>query len=148
VNEAAAERAALVEHFAGFPTRLADAARAAAARPVVAGEWTPTQVVSHLIAVEDVVWRARLRDLGTTDEPRWSRTEPGLAAGLADATLDDVLSAFGASRTGTAEIVRALDDADWSRQGVHEVYGRLDVAALLGIAIDHDEEHLQSLPVD
>ena len=137
------EREALVERFATFPERLDDAARAACERPVPAGEWRPAEVVSHLIAVEEVVWRTRLRDLETTADPRWSRTEPGLAAGLEEASLDEVLAAFEAARAGTAEIVRALDDAGWARSGTHAVFGRLDVAGLLGVAIDHDEEHLQ-----
>jgi hypothetical protein len=28
---------------------------------------------------------------------------------------------------------------------MHEVYGRLDVAGLLRVAIGHDEEHVESL---
>jgi hypothetical protein len=142
------EREALVERFATFPGRLADAARSAGERPIPAGEWGPSEVVSHLIAVEAVVWRARLRDLDMTDDPRWSRTEPGLAAGLQDASLDEVLSSFEAARAGTAEIVRALDAAGWARSGTHAVYGRLDVAGLIGVAIDHDEEHLRSIATD
>jgi hypothetical protein len=142
------EREALVERFATFPERLAEAAHAAGERSVPAGEWRPSEVVSHLIAVEEVVWRARLRDLETTADPRWSRTEPGLAAGLDDASLDDVMSVFAAARAGTVEIVRALDDAGWTRSGTHAVYGRLDVAGLLGVAIDHDEEHLRGVAPD
>ena len=39
-----------------------------------------------------------------------------------------------------------FDDYDgWDRTGVHETYGRLDVAGLLRVAIDHDEEHLAGL---
>ena len=142
------ERDALVERFASFPVRLADAAHGASERPVPAGEWGPSEVVAHLIAVEAVVWRARLRDLEGTEDPRWSRTEPGLAAGLEDASLDEILSTFEAARAGTAEIVRALDAAGWARSGIHAVYGRLDVAGLLGVAIDHDEEHLRGIATD
>ena len=142
------EREALVERFATFPGRLGDAARAARERPVPVGEWGPAEVVSHLIAVEEVVWRARLRDLETTADPRWSRTEPGLAGDLDDASLDEVLSVFEAARAGTAAIVQALDDAGWARSGTHAVYGRLDVAGLLGVAIDHDEEHVRGMATD
>ncbi len=142
------EREALVERFATFPGRLAAAAHAAGAPPVPAGEWGPAEVVSHLIAVEEVVWRARLRDLAKTAEPRWARTEPGLAVGLEEASLDEVLSTFETARAGTAEILRALDDAGWARSGTHAVYGRLDVAGLLRVAMDHDEEHLRSIAED
>lgn len=142
------EREAILDRFASFPGRLAAAVQAAGTRPVAAGEWGPAEVVSHLIAVEEVVWRARLRDLATTADPRWSRTEPGLAAGLEDASLEELLSTFETARAGTAEIVRALDQAGWARSGTHAVYGRLDVAGLLGVASDHDEEHLRGIAPD
>lgn len=138
------KREALVERFACFPGQLADAARAAPG-PAAGGEWGPVEVVSHLIAVEEVVWRARLRDLEAMADPRWTRTEPGLAAGLEDASLDEVLSLFEAARAGTVEIVRALDEAGWARAGTHADYGRLDVAGLLGVASDHDAEHLRGI---
>jgi hypothetical protein len=41
--------------------------------------------------------------------------------------------------------VAAFDDAGWARTGVHATYGRLDVAALLRLAADHDDEHLAAL---
>jgi hypothetical protein len=41
--------------------------------------------------------------------------------------------------------VRALDEAGWERFGTHATYGRLDVAGLVRLAIDHDEEHLAGL---
>jgi hypothetical protein len=139
------EREGLLERFASFPARLAGAVRVADGRAVPTGEWTAADVVSHLIAVEDVVWRARLHDLATTDDPRWTRTEPGLADGFGAAFLDDALAAFAGARAGTVAIVQALDDAGWVRVGTHSVYGRLDVAGLLRVAVDHDEEHLASL---
>jgi hypothetical protein len=140
-------RAALVETFAGFPERLAGAARAAAPRPVAAGEWAPAEVVRHLIAVEDEVWQSRLARLAAEDRPHWSWTEPGLAPGFERATLDDVLAGFAAARNTTVGLVRALDDAGWARTGTHDTYGVLDVEGLLWIAVDHDRDHLESLGV-
>jgi len=137
-------RAKLVEAFAAFPSRLGDAVRAAAVtgRPVVAGEWSPAEVVRHLIAVEDVVWRSRLARVAAEDDPHWSWTEPGLAPGFDDVTAEVIVTAFAGARATTVATVRALDDAGWARFGTHATYGRLDVAGLLALAIDHDEEHL------
>ena len=135
----------LVETFAGFPDRLALAARAAAYRPVAAGEWGPAEVVRHLIAVEDEVWQSRLARLAAEDRPHWPWTEPGLAPGFDEAPLDEVLAGYAAARGTTATTVRLLDDHGWARTGTHDTYGVLDVAALLRIAIDHDAEHLASL---
>ena len=144
-GEVPAERAELVDRFAAFPGRLADAARAADERPVPAGEWTPAQVVRHLMAVEGEVWLARLATLAAGGEPRWSWTEPGPLLGFDDASLVDVLGLFGRLRASTVDFLGMFDDAAWARTGVHATYGRLDVAGLLRLAIDHDEEHLRGL---
>ena len=141
------ERAALVGTFAAFPGRLAAAAKARAAewRPIPDGEWGPNEAIRHLMAVENDVWRVRLARLATEDDPRWSWTEPGLAPGFDDASLLDILTAFARRRARSVAYVRALDEAGWTRSGTHETYGRLDVAGLLRLAIDHDEEHLAGI---
>jgi hypothetical protein len=141
-------RDVLVERFASFPGRLADAARTAEGRPVPDGEWTPSLVVRHLMAVEGEVWLARLVSLVGGGEPRWSRMEPGPLPGFDDASLDEVLGLFGRLRASTVDFLGMFDDEGWARTGVHETYGRLDVARLLAVAIDHDEEHLESLTRD
>jgi hypothetical protein len=139
------DRAALVERFASFPERLSVAARAAEGRPVSAGEWTPSLVVRHLMAVEGEVWLARLVTLVAGGEPRWSRMEPGPLPGFDDASLGEVLGLFGRLRASTVDFLGMFDDAGWARAGSHETYGRLDVAGLLQVAIDHDDEHLTGL---
>jgi hypothetical protein len=138
-------RAELVQAFAGFPDRLAVAAREAAGRPVPDGEWGPGEVVRHLIAVEAEVWQARLARLATEEDPQWSWAEPGQAPGLDDAGLDAILTAFTAARATTVGSIRALDDAGWARHGTHATYGRLDVEGLIALAIDHDQDHLRGV---
>ncbi len=135
----------LAERFASFPARVAEAARAAEVRPVPDGEWTPNLVIRHLIAVEGEVFRARLASLAAGGEPQWAWVEPGPISGFDDATLDDILGAFAGLRAGTVALVRMLDDTGWARAGIHATYGRLDVAGLLRLAVDHDEEHLKGL---
>lgn len=140
-------RAELVGAFAGFPARLGDAVRATAAadRPVVAGEWGPSEVVRHLLAVEGEVWQSRLAHVAADDDPQWAWTEPGLAPGFEDAPIEAILAGFAAARARTVATVRALDESGWMRHGTHATYGRLDVAGLLRLATDHDAEHLRAL---
>ena len=137
----------LVDAFAAFPARLAAAAKARVAewRPLAEGEWGPTEIVRHLIAVEQEVHRARLAQVARQEAPHWAWTEPGLAPGFDDASLLEVLTVFARRRAKTVATVRALDEAAWDRYGTHETYGRLDVAGLLRLAIDHDAEHLASV---
>jgi DinB superfamily len=138
-------REELVATFETFPERLDDAVRAASDRPVRPGEWGPAETVRHLIAVEDVVHRSRLAQVASDDDPHWTWTEPGLAPGFDDASIDAILAAFAAARAMTVDTVQALDEAGWTRYGTHDTYGRLDIEGLLALAIDHDEEHLAGL---
>jgi len=137
-------RADLFERFAAFPAALE--AAASVAGPPPAGEWGAAEITRHLIAVEDEVWRARFASIAQQDEPRWAWTEPGQAPGFDDAQLSELLAAFADARAGTVEIVRDLDESGWARAGIHATHGRLDVAGLLRLAIDHDQEHLMGIP--
>jgi hypothetical protein len=136
-------RASLIERFATFPERVAAAARAADGAPRTDGEWTPEQVIRHLIAVETIVHRARLLDVAVDDAPVWSWTEPGPWLGEPDLDLTGVIDRFADLRAGTVASLKALDASAWTRSGTHATYGKLDVAGLLGLATDHDEDHLR-----
>ena len=137
-------RGDLCRRLAEVPVRLADATRTAADRPDPPGEWTPDEVVRHLIAVEEEVWHGRLRQLATEDRPRWPWTEPDRWLGDPGASLEDLLLVYADRRGTTLAILGGLDDAGWARTGEHATFGILDVAALMSKAIDHDEEHLAS----
>lgn len=138
----APKRNGLLDQFAAYPDRVASAARSA---PRIPGEWTPEQVVRHLIAVETIVHQARLLDIAVHDRPSWEWTEPGPWAGEPDLDLEGVLARFAELRAATVARVRALDDDGWRRAGKHATYGKLDVAGLLKLATDHDADHLAGL---
>jgi hypothetical protein len=138
-------RAALRDAFADVPNRLAEAARAASARPVPAGEWSPSDIVRHLIAVEAEVWQPRLRQVAAEDDPHWPWVEPDRWTGELGASLDDLLARFAAGRAETVAHLDALDDVGWNRSGTHATFGVLDVAGLLVESLKHEEEHLASL---
>ena len=136
------ERDERLGRLAAFPDVVAAAAHRAVGRPTPEGEWTPEQVVRHLIAVDLEVHQRRLRDLGAEEEPTWSWQEPGPWPDEPALGLDGVLGRFVAVRTDTVGMYHALDDAGWARQGRHVTFGRLDADGLLRLAVDHDEEHL------
>src|SRR5258705_5985703 len=95
----------LVETFAGFTDRFADAARAAETRPVPDGEWGPNEIGRHLIAVEREVWWTRFASIVEEDEPHWAWTEPGLEPGLDGSPLTDILDRFAAARARSVAIL-------------------------------------------
>jgi len=109
------------------------------------GEWTAREVVLHLVAVEIDVWQPRLRALETETFPVWPWVEPGPWTGPEGATFAGALDVYARQRGVTIAHLDALDDAGWARRGRHATYGELDVAALMRIALDHDEEHLAQI---
>jgi hypothetical protein len=141
-DERPVDRAEVVRRLAGIPDRLAEAARSAVGRPVPAGEWGPPEVVRHLIAVEEVVWHTRLRQLAAADRPTWPWVEPAPWQGEPDATLDQLLETFATRRGETVAILDGFDEATWSRTGIHATWGEIDVPALMVRAGDHDDEHI------
>lgn len=146
------DRVELLRRLASAPDRVAQAARRRAVSDEAAGgpppgEWTAREAVAHLVSVEVVVWQARLDSLDEGGTPAWTWTEPGPASDPEAATLEGAVGLFAALRARTVARVADLDEAGWARAGTHATYGRLDVAGLLGVVVDHDEEHLAGLEV-
>jgi hypothetical protein len=131
--------------LAGFPAALADAARGAPQAAPAPGEWSPVEIVRHLIAVEEEVWHRRIGQLQTEEHPRWRWVEPGQWLGAPGARLDDVLATHARARSATLTLLDDLGPDGWARTGTHDTYGVLDVAGLMTVAADHDDEHLASL---
>ena len=131
--------------IAAVPARLAAAARSASPEPPAPGEWTPSDVVRHLIAVELEVWHPRLAQLAVEDHPLWPWVEPGPWPGETGASLDRLLQVYAEARAATVRSLAALDDAGWAKIGTHATFGHLDAGGLMARALDHDEEHLASL---
>jgi DinB family protein len=144
-GDAAARSSAVRARFAAIPGELAEAARSAPPEAPAPGEWTPSEVVRHLIAVEELVWQVRLGQLETEEHPHWAWVEPGQWLGAAGADLDEVLAAHEAARARTLARLDALGAAGWARTGTHDTFGTLDVAGLMERALDHDAEHIASL---
>jgi DinB family protein len=144
-NAAVTDSDAVRARLAAFPDALGAAARAAPGAAPAPDEWTPTEIVRHLIAVEEQVWHVRLGQLETEDHPRWRWVEPGQWLGEPGAGLDDVLGRHARVRAATLSMLDALGPDGWSRTGTHDTFGVLDVAGLMTVAADHDDEHLASL---
>jgi hypothetical protein len=135
-------RAEIVRRLAEVPDRLAVASGSAIGRPVPEGEWGPTEVVRHLIAVEESVWLARLTTLAAGEKPTWPWVEPAPWEGSPGASLDDLLARFAHLRSETLAILNGFDHEGWSRTGIHATWGEVDVATLMTKALDHDDEHI------
>jgi hypothetical protein len=139
------DRADVLARLGRMPDRLSTVARAASPGPPAPGEWTPADVVRHLITVEFEVWHRRLAQLAAEEHPHWPWAEPDRWTGEPGASLDRLLEVYGEARGATVATLSALDVAGWARTGTHATFGVLDVAALMTKANDHDDEHIASL---
>jgi DinB family protein len=141
------ERQALRDALAALPWRVAAAAgrHADPSAALASGEWSPREVVLHLVAVEIDVWQPRLAALEAEDYPHWQWVEPGPWHGPEGATFAGALDVYARQRGVTVRRLDALDDAGWARRGLHATFGELDVAGLMRVALDHDEEHLAQI---
>lgn len=135
------ERASLIERLAAVADRFDRAARTADPVPV-AGEWSQSDVVRHLIAVEREVWQPRIAQLAAEDQPHWPWVEPDRWTGDPEASLGQLIETYRVTRATT---IAALDGIAWSKTGSHATFGTLDVAGLMTKAIDHDDEHVAGL---
>jgi DinB superfamily len=144
-------RERLLGRLASAPDRLAAGARRATAIDETAGgpppgEWTAREAPGHLVSVEVIVWQSRLddlrRDRGT---PAWAWSEPGLSTDPATVTLEGSIARFAEVRAATLARLVALDDDGWAREGIHATFGRVDVAGLMLVAADHDDDHIAAL---
>jgi hypothetical protein len=136
------DRAEILARLSAVPDRLTAAARSAVGKLVPAGEWGPSEVVRHFIAVEESVWLARLTTLAAGEKPTWPWVEPAPWQGAPGATLDELLARFAALRGEVVAVLNGFDDEGWSRTGIHATWGEVDVASLMGKALDHDDEHI------
>jgi len=142
------EQGRLREALAGTTGRASAVVEAGGRDPETGpepGEWSAREVLLHLAAVEEEVWHARLDALASESFPHWPWVEPGLLAGPGTGTYMEAAAAFATRRAATLARLDGLDAAGWEKRGRHDVFGVLDVAEMLRILLDHDEEHLAQL---
>ncbi len=138
---------ALCRDLASTPAQIVDAARdhAESSMPLVAGEWSARDVTLHLAVVEVGVWHVRLDALETGSFPEWPWVEPDRWSLPEGSGFEAAVDVFSAHRAATVRRLEELDQTGWQRRGRHATFGVLDVAALMRIALDHDEEHLRQI---
>jgi hypothetical protein len=131
-----------------FAGALADRGPAELHRPLSPGEWSPHQVMSHVLASEAEALLPRIRRLLEEDDPdlpNWD--EAAWMADSYDPSLDigDLLAAYAAARRPLADRLDNLPLAAWNRSGAHPVQGRRTVLWWLEYTVAHAKDHLNQL---
>ena len=113
-----------------------------AARPLP-GKWSALEIVHHLADSESISAQ-RLRRLLVEDRPviqGYDQDDYARRLRYNERPIEPALAAFQAARATTLQILRAMSDEDWRREGTHSESGRYTVEAWLAIYAAHARNH-------
>jgi hypothetical protein len=119
----------------------AEAGRAPEPAP---GEWSPADVVGHLVDAEMTVG-FRVRQTLAADEPALPGIDEKRWAALPKPPLDDLLAAFRTLRAHDLHLLRHLSADQLSRVGVHSEQGPETLEVMILKLAGHDLAHLEQL---
>lgn len=110
------------------------------------GEWSAREIVHHL-ADSEMTSAIRLRRLLAEDRPVIaSYDEEEFARRLHyDRPIESSLAALRAARESTAELLGALTEDEWSREGTHSESGPYGVEDWLTVYADHAHDHADQI---
>jgi hypothetical protein len=108
------------------------------------GEWSPADVVGHLLDAQIALgfrWRLAL----TGDEPAYPGYDEKRWAALPKPPLAELVATFGHLRRYDLHLLRALGPEDLRRVGVHGEQGPETVDQMVRKMAGHDLAHLDQL---
>jgi len=139
-------RLALIDQYCKGPgvvtAALAGATEAELDARPSPNEWSAREVVHHLADSETTSY-IRLRKLLAEDDPViYGYDEAEFARRLHyDRPVAASLAVLKSVRAATTELLRCLDDHDWTRSGTHTESGPYSVETWLAIYAAHAHEH-------
>ena len=126
----------VIKALEGFPTDRLDA------HPLP-GKWSAKEIVHHL-ADSETTSAIRLRKLLVEDKPVIEGYDQDLFAVKLKYNQRDMppaLDAFRAARATTSQLLNAMSDEEWKREGVHTESGPYSVEKWLQIYAEHAHQH-------
>ena len=138
---------ALVAAPRALARAVAGVSRRRLGRRPARGEWSPTEVLGHLVDAE-LTLGFRIRKLAAEpgapiiawDQDRWTA---GLRHRRADPKM--LTAAYGALRVANVDQVRRMTPAQRRAAGRHPEYGRLRVEQMLAHWAEHDLNHIEQI---
>ena len=116
------------------------------ARPA-AGEWAIVEVVAHLADTEERAL-GRTRAMLQQDRPALAAYDPDALArerNYLAMDVDSELARFTTLRTEQADLLAALSDEGWLREGVHAEHGVITVQQLAAHTAGEDADHFAQI---
>lgn len=112
--------------------------------PPAVGEWSPREVLAHLLHIETAVIPVRVRRMLEADGAMLPGPEPA-SASAQPTTPTEMLSAWRSARAVNLAFLRTLTPAQLAQTGQHPRYGRISVREHSIEWAYHDLEHLRQL---
>jgi hypothetical protein len=109
------------------------------------GEWSQLECLTHLLIAERFVFLPRLRAMQNEDNPFLPLVDEVAMQKqyfTPETSRDTLLNDFLSDRQAELEL---LEQADWSRPGVHETNGPIDIGWVAQYAMGHTWEHLSQM---
>lgn len=112
------------------------------------GEWSPMQIVCHLLEHEASVHRPRLERIQAEDNPFIAEPPPPPGPDdfpPCDTDGNAAVRAFFAARKQTLAFIKGLSDEDWQRPARHSIFGPTTLLEMAHFTAQHDRLHLRQL---
>ena len=111
------------------------------------GKWSAREIVQHL-ADSEMASAIRLRKLLTEESPHIQGYDQDLYAARLrynERDMAPALDAFRAARATTAQLLEAMTEEDWAREGTHSESGRYTAEDWLRIYAAHAHGHAEQI---
>lgn len=108
------------------------------------GAWTLRDIAAHLATTEKECFEPRIRAMAAGERPifEWYSNDERDFDGI---QLEEALVEWAETRGRLVTYVRDLSVEDRRGIGIHSTYGEITVDEYLGIALEHDHDHLGSI---
>jgi hypothetical protein len=127
---------------------LLDGAPAAVVEAPADEDWSPKDVVAHLLITHQIGAIDRIRSMVEHDHPllmNRDENEELQRSGYQAWALGDLLEAFAAHRETAVAWLRSLEPSAFARTGEHSAVGAVTASEMLFHAAYHDTVHLAQL---
>ena len=145
------ERKQLIDQYAEGPEEVTQSLAGFSAEQLtahpIAGKWSAAEIVHHL-SDSETISGIRLRRLIAESNPviyGYDQDEYTRALHYNDREIAPALENFRAVRAATTQLMRALTDAEWQRQGWHTEMGLYTAETWLGIYAAHAHNHASQI---
>jgi uncharacterized damage-inducible protein DinB len=111
------------------------------------GQWSPSELVAHLLDSDLVIADRMKRVLAEQDPVLQAFDENAWLERLDSRSMpiDEAVALFTANRRWMTRIFEKCSEADFARSGQHTEAGRKTLAELLATAVSHLDHHLRFL---